>query len=67
MTTKYMVSVTGSNAPNHIHTNWQDAKAEAERLSKLKQNFDRVIHLVEIKATLKPVFSHEWEKNEHTF
>ena len=59
---KYMVSVTGSNAPSHIHTNFTDAKAEAERLSKLKQNFDRTIHIVEIKAALKPVQSHEWVK-----
>lgn len=57
---KYMVSVTGNNAPSHIHTSWQDATAEAERLSKLRQNFDRVIHIVEIKATLKPVSSHVW-------
>lgn len=57
---RYMVSVCGSNAPMHTHTNWQEARAEAERLSKLKQNFDRVIHIVEIKATLKPVQSHAW-------
>lgn len=60
-TPRYMVSVCGSQAPSKIHTNWQDAKAEAERLASLSQNRDRVIHVVEIKATLAPTFSHAWE------
>lgn len=59
---KYMVSVTGSNAPSHIHTDWQTAKEEAERLSRLSQNRDRTIHIVEIKATLKPITTHIWEQ-----
>lgn len=61
---KYMVSVTGSNAPSNIHTDWQQAKAkaEAERLSKLSQNRDRTIHVVQVMATLKPVTTHVWEQ-----
>ena len=59
-TPRYMVSVTGSSAPSHIHTDWQTAKEEAERLSRLSQNRDRTIHIVEIKATLKPVTTHVW-------
>ena len=60
-TSKYMVSVCGSNAPSHIHTDLQAAIVEAERLSKLSQNRDRTIHIVEIKATLKPITTHIWE------
>ena len=58
---KYMVSVTGSNAPSCIHVDWQTAKSEAERFSKMPQNRDRTIHIVEIKATLKPITTHIWE------
>ena len=58
---KYMVSVTGSNAPSCIHADWQTAKSEAERLSKMPQNSERTIHVVEIKATLKPITTHIWE------
>lgn len=61
-TSKYLVSVTGSNAPSHIHTDWQTAKSEAERLSKMAQNRDRTIYIVEIKATLKPITTHIWEQ-----
>jgi hypothetical protein len=60
MTIKYMVSVTGAQAPTKIHIEYGDAKFEAERLSKLTNNKDREIHIVKILATLKPVTTHNW-------
>lgn len=64
MSDKYMVSVCGSNAPVHIHTDFESAKAEAERISRMSQNRDRTIHVVEIKATLKPTTTHVWEMEQ---
>jgi hypothetical protein len=56
----YMVSVTGSNAPRQKHSTIELAQAEAERLARQPQNVDRVIHVVEIVATLAPKTTHEW-------
>lgn len=61
MTKGYLVSVCGSNAPTVIHQDFESAKSEAERLSKIRQNMDRTIYVVELVAVLKPVSSHAWE------
>jgi len=58
----YMVSVCGSNAPTKTHGELCDAITEAQRLSLLSQNKDRIIHVVQIVATLEPRSSHEWSK-----
>ena len=58
---KYMVSVCGASAPSHIHRDLTEAMKEAERLSRIRQNFDRTIHVVEIKNSLVPRTTHEWE------
>ena len=56
----YMVSVCGSNAPRKEHEFLIDAKVEAQRLAEQPNNKDRVIHVVQIVATLAPVTKHEW-------
>ena len=56
-----MVRVCGANAPSHIHTDLTEAMNEAERLSRIRQNFDRTIHVVEIRSSLVPRTTHEWE------
>ena len=58
---KYMVSVTGSQAPNHIHKSFEEAKKEALRLSGIPNNRDRTIHVVSIEATLRPHTEHRWD------
>lgn len=61
MTKRFMVSVCGSSAPSKIHESLDDAKAEAERLATQHNNRDRVIHVVEIVASLLPRTTHVWE------
>ena len=63
-TPRYMVSVCGSTAPSKIHDGLESAKQEAERLADQHNNRDRVIHVVEIVATLIPRTSHQWEGEE---
>lgn len=58
----YLVSVCGSQAPTKEHKELADAKAEAIRLSLLSNNKDRVIHVVQIVATLEPRSTHEWRR-----
>ena len=60
----YLVSVCGNNAPTKEHTELADAKAEAVRLSLMSNNKDRVIHVVQIVASLVPRTTHEWRGNE---
>jgi 3-deoxy-D-arabino-heptulosonate 7-phosphate (DAHP) synthase len=57
----YLVSVCGSNAPTKEHEHLEDAKAEAERLSLMSNNKDRVIYVVQIVATMVPRTTHEWK------
>ena len=57
----YMVSVEGSNAPTVIHPTYASAQLEAERLATLPHNKDRVIHVLKLVSSLKPVTTHKWE------
>ena len=57
----YMVSVEGSNAPTVIHPTYASAQLEAERLATLLRNRDRVIHVLKLVSSLKPVTTHKWE------
>ena len=61
---KYMVSVEGSQAPVIKHTTLNSAKMEAERLSLQLKNQGRIIHVVQLVCTLKPVQSHQWVEEE---
>jgi hypothetical protein len=61
MSGKYMVSVCGSSAPMKQHAELSEAKAEAERLAMQPQNTNRVIHVVQVVATLRPAGCHKWE------
>jgi len=56
-----MVSVCGSQAPSKIHDELCEARGQADALAMQPQNKDRVIHVVQIVATLRPVSSHQWE------
>lgn len=58
---KYMVSVTGSQAPTKVHDDMDAARLEAERLVTQPNNRDRTIHVVQIVATIKPQTTHVWE------
>jgi hypothetical protein len=57
---KYMVSVEGSQAPVIKHATLNSAKMEAERLALQTKNQGRIIHVVQLVCTLKPVQSHQW-------
>jgi hypothetical protein len=61
MNGKYLVSVCGSHAPLKMHDTLESAKTEAERLSRLKDNRDSAIYVVQIQASLIPASSHKWE------
>jgi hypothetical protein len=60
----YMVSIEGSNAPTVIHPTYASAQLEAERLATQPRNRDRVIHVLELVSSLKPVTKHYWEHRE---
>jgi hypothetical protein len=57
----YMVSIEGSNAPTVIHPTYASAQLEAERLATQPRNKDRVIHVLKLVSSLKPVTTHKWE------
>ena len=57
----YMVSVEGSNAPTVIHPTYASAQLEAERLATQQRNRDRVIHVLKLVSSLKPVTTHKLE------
>jgi hypothetical protein len=61
---KYMVSVEGSQAPVIKHATLNSAKMEAERLALQTKNQGRIIHVVQLVCTLKPVQSHQWVEEE---
>jgi hypothetical protein len=60
----YMVSIEGSQAPTVIHPTYQSAQMEAERLSKQPRNQQRIIHVLKLVSSLKPVTTHKWEHRE---
>jgi hypothetical protein len=57
----YMVSIEGSNAPTVIHPTYASAQMEAERLATQPRNKDRVIHVLKLVSSFKPVTTHKWE------
>ena len=57
----YMVSIEGSNAPTVIHPTYASAQLEAERLATQQRNKDRVIHVLKLVSSFKPVTTHKWE------
>jgi hypothetical protein len=60
----YMVSVEGAQAPCKIHTTYQSAQMEAERLAQQHGNRNATIHVLKLVSSLKPVTTHKWEHRE---
>lgn len=65
---KYFVSVDGAQAPSVEHTNIEDAKREAERLSRIPSNSKRAVRVLQQVAALVPMQmpTHAWEANYPT-
>lgn len=61
--TKYFVSVDGAQAPSVAHTNIEDAKREAERLSQIPSNSKRAVRVFQQVAALLPMQlpTHAWQ------
>lgn len=60
----YMVSIEGNQAPTVIHPTYASAQMEAERLAQKPRNQQRIIHVVKLVSSLKPVTTHKWEHRE---
>lgn len=60
----YMVSIEGNQAPTVIHPTYASAQMEAERLAQQPPNHQRIIHVVKLVSSLKPVTTHKWEHRE---
>lgn len=58
ITAGYMVSVDGNNAPKIVHATIEDAKQEAERLSKSQTG--KVIRVMMLVGVYEP--SHTWKE-----